>query len=137
MSLLFGNLVQQFVVFGGIIGKINSDPGAKAQLPAAAASFRHVAAQDATWLVCIGETLLTCANCKFTSFQALGCLSAHTFICVFGYTPAKLMPSVFGSVTSKLSYVKISNILTKSAPERWPRVSRPIPVSVIASQRSE
>jgi len=56
MTLIFGNLVQSFVNFGTILAKIKTgDPAASAELPAAAASFRHVAAQDAAILVYIGE----------------------------------------------------------------------------------
>jgi len=56
MTLVFGNLVQSFVNFGTTLAKIKAgDPVAQAELSAAAASFRHVAAQDATILVYIGK----------------------------------------------------------------------------------
>jgi ATP-binding cassette subfamily B (MDR/TAP) protein 1 len=55
MSLLFGNLTQQFVNFTIVLEKAKAgDPQAIAGVPAAAASFRKVAAQDASYLVYIG-----------------------------------------------------------------------------------
>jgi len=58
MSLLFGNLTQQFVNFTQLIYKADSgDPGAADQLPAAAAHFRHEAGMLAVYLVCIGACL--------------------------------------------------------------------------------
>jgi len=56
MTLIFGNLVQSFVSFGTRLSEAKAgDPTAQAQLPAAAAAFRHVAAKDATILVYIGR----------------------------------------------------------------------------------
>ena len=56
MTLVFGNLVESFVKFGVVIAKIKAgDLTAQAELPSAAASFRHVAAHDASILVYIGE----------------------------------------------------------------------------------
>lgn len=55
MSLLFGNLTQDFVNFTQIIYKAdNNVPGAEDQIPAAAAAFRHAAGRSAIYLVCIG-----------------------------------------------------------------------------------
>lgn len=55
MSLLFGNLTQDFVNFGQTIERANAgDAAAAAAIPAAAASFRHTAANDASYLVYIG-----------------------------------------------------------------------------------
>lgn len=59
MSLLFGNLTQQFVQFGQVLVLAKQgDAAAQAALPAAAASFRHVAAQDASYLAAIGVSLI-------------------------------------------------------------------------------
>ena len=55
MSLLFGNLVQQFVDFQTILAKSNEGvPGASEQIPFAAAAFRSAAAGLALDLVYIG-----------------------------------------------------------------------------------
>ena len=55
MSLLFGNLVQQFVDFSTILANANAgDLGASAQIPIAGAKFRNAAAKSATELVYIG-----------------------------------------------------------------------------------
>jgi ATP-binding cassette subfamily B (MDR/TAP) protein 1 len=56
MSLLFGNLTQDFVSFGTtIVEAAGGNETAIANVPAAAASFRKVAAQDASYLVYIGK----------------------------------------------------------------------------------
>ena len=55
MSLLFGNLVQQFVNFATILANANAGvPGASEQIPTAAAEFRSAAATIASELVYIG-----------------------------------------------------------------------------------
>jgi ATP-binding cassette subfamily B (MDR/TAP) protein 1 len=55
MTLLFGDLVQQFVNFTLILSNANAGvPGASEQIPAAAADFRSSAAKLATELVYIG-----------------------------------------------------------------------------------
>jgi ATP-binding cassette subfamily B (MDR/TAP) protein 1 len=55
MSLLFGNLVQQFVNFSIILAEVNAgDATASDQIPAAAAAFRSAAAKSASELVYIG-----------------------------------------------------------------------------------
>ena len=52
MSLLFGRLTQNFVEFGTVLNMANAgDPDALQQLGAAAAGFRHAAAQNASYLV--------------------------------------------------------------------------------------
>lgn len=58
MSLLFGNLTQDFVAFATVVYAANTmnDPTAKAGLPAAAAHFRTTAGLDAGYLACIGKT---------------------------------------------------------------------------------
>jgi ATP-binding cassette subfamily B (MDR/TAP) protein 1 len=58
MSLLFGNLTQQFVNFGTALQ--NASMGKPEDIPAAAASFRHVAAKDASYLVFIGIGMFAC-----------------------------------------------------------------------------
>ena len=56
MSLLFGNLTEQFVNFSIILSKANAgDSEAAAQVPVAAAQFRHSAGQSASGLVYIGK----------------------------------------------------------------------------------
>jgi ATP-binding cassette subfamily B (MDR/TAP) protein 1 len=63
MSLLFGNLTQEFVLFAAAelqyaqetqSGNATATAAARQALDAAAASFRHNAAEDALYLVCIG-----------------------------------------------------------------------------------
>jgi ATP-binding cassette, subfamily B (MDR/TAP), member 1 len=55
MSLLFGNLTQDFVNFTNAIQSINpDDPQSSARVDEAAVHFRHVAAQDASYLTYIG-----------------------------------------------------------------------------------
>lgn len=57
MTLLFGAITQDFVNFAITLEQANAGDGdAQAQVPAAAAGFRHAAAKDATWLVCIGKS---------------------------------------------------------------------------------
>jgi ATP-binding cassette, subfamily B (MDR/TAP), member 1 len=59
MTLIFGNLVQSFVNFGTTLSEAKAgDTAAQARLPASAAAFRHVAANDASKLVYIGELTL-------------------------------------------------------------------------------
>jgi ATP-binding cassette, subfamily B (MDR/TAP), member 1 len=59
MSLLFGNLTQDFVTYSTIVNLANAgDPNAKAQQPAAAAHFRSTAGKDAGYLAAIGKTIL-------------------------------------------------------------------------------
>ncbi len=56
MTLLFGNLTQDFVQFGTVLNEIAQGvPGARDQLPAAAAAFRHGAALNAAYLAYIGN----------------------------------------------------------------------------------
>ena len=55
MSLLFGNLTQDFVNFTNAINSVTpNDPQSSATINEAAAHFRHVAAQNASYLVYIG-----------------------------------------------------------------------------------
>jgi ATP-binding cassette subfamily B (MDR/TAP) protein 1 len=58
MTLLFGNLTQDFVNFGTVLNKAkNGVPGAEEQIPAAAAAFRHSAALNASYLAYIGKVV--------------------------------------------------------------------------------
>jgi ATP-binding cassette subfamily B (MDR/TAP) protein 1 len=60
MTILFGNLVNEFVKFGTVTIRIDSgDPTAAAELPEVARAFRHQAAQLATYLVVIGVSIHT------------------------------------------------------------------------------
>jgi ATP-binding cassette subfamily B (MDR/TAP) protein 1 len=55
MSLLFGNLTQDFVNFSSALQNINpNDPQASAKIEEAARGFRHVSAKDASYLTFIG-----------------------------------------------------------------------------------
>lgn len=55
MSLLFGNLTQDFVTFQMmVISAQNGDAEAAAQIPQAAANFRHSSSLNASYLVYIG-----------------------------------------------------------------------------------
>ncbi|KAF8149154.1 P-loop containing nucleoside triphosphate hydrolase protein [Crassisporium funariophilum] len=61
MSLLFGNLTQDFVNFGTTVARANAGvPGAAASIPEAAAHFRHSASQSASYLVYIGIGSFVC-----------------------------------------------------------------------------
>lgn len=56
MTLLFGNLTQDFVNFGETLALANAgNVTAQAAVPAAAANFRRTAANDASYLVYIGQ----------------------------------------------------------------------------------
>lgn len=68
MTILFGNLVNQFVNFQIIINEIEGNNAtaaamAEAELPAVASAFRHQAGLLATYLVVIGTSTCnaTCA----------------------------------------------------------------------------
>jgi len=55
MSLLFGNLTQDFINFTNAIRNISpSDPESSTKVNEAASHFRHVAANDASYLTYIG-----------------------------------------------------------------------------------
>lgn len=53
MTLLFGNLTQNFVTFQQVLG----NPSLADQIPAAAADFRRSAALNASYLAYIGPSL--------------------------------------------------------------------------------
>ncbi|KAI0755198.1 P-loop containing nucleoside triphosphate hydrolase protein [Daedaleopsis nitida] len=66
MSLLFSRLTQDFISFGIVLQTVQqtTDPteraNAEAQLPAAAAAFKHSAANNALYLVLIGIGMFLC-----------------------------------------------------------------------------
>ena len=64
MSLLFGNLVQDFVNFTVAIQNINpNDPQSSVNARDAAQKFRNVAAKDASYLTYIGARDPTSIRC--------------------------------------------------------------------------
>ena len=59
MSLLFGNLTQDFINFTNAIQNINpNDPQSTADVEEFARGFRRVAARDASYLTYIGAWVL-------------------------------------------------------------------------------
>lgn len=59
MSLIFGKLTQQFVVFSATVVKAKAgNPQAIQDLPNIAAEFRRTAALDASYLVYIGRLIV-------------------------------------------------------------------------------
>ncbi|KAL4246649.1 GTPase-activating protein [Abortiporus biennis] len=61
MSLLFGNLTQDFIAFETILLQAQAgDAAAAANIPIAAHNFRHTAANDASYLVYIGIGMFVC-----------------------------------------------------------------------------
>ncbi|KZT18619.1 P-loop containing nucleoside triphosphate hydrolase protein [Neolentinus lepideus HHB14362 ss-1] len=61
MSLLFGRLTEDFVTFGHVSALADAgNAAAQAELPGAAASFRHAAANNALYLVFIGIGIFVC-----------------------------------------------------------------------------
>lgn len=61
MSLIFGNLTQQFVTFGSTLASAQAgDAAAQAALPGVIAAFRTGSAQDASYLVYIGVGMFAC-----------------------------------------------------------------------------
>ncbi|KAF7314410.1 hypothetical protein MKEN_00913800 [Mycena kentingensis (nom. inval.)] len=73
MTILFGNLVNQFVDFGIVTSLLgSSDPAiaakAQADLPAAARAFRHQASTLAVYLVVIGVGMFLCTYIYMYTF---------------------------------------------------------------------
>jgi len=66
MTLIFGNFVQAFLTFGASLTEAKvGDAAAQAQIPSAAAAFRHSMAKNSAEMVYIGEpTSHMCTNCK-------------------------------------------------------------------------
>ncbi|KDR82180.1 hypothetical protein GALMADRAFT_240715 [Galerina marginata CBS 339.88] len=72
MTLLFGNLTQNFVAFAQAIAQAQQGvPGAADKIPEAAANFRRGAAQNATYLVYIGVGMFVCT---------------YVYMCIWVYT---------------------------------------------------
>jgi len=87
MSLLFGNLTQDFVNFAVAIQNADpNDPATTAKVEEAARGFRHVAAKDASYLTLIGACIQTASHtsdvvlkhCPFT-------VGLGMFVCTFIY----------------------------------------------------
>ncbi|TRM64132.1 ste6-like protein [Schizophyllum amplum] len=77
MSLLFGNLTQDFVVFQTLIAQAeagNSD--AAANIPAAAAHFLHSSGQNASYLVYIGLGMMICVYIYMVGWVYTGEINA-------------------------------------------------------------
>ncbi|KAI9507265.1 P-loop containing nucleoside triphosphate hydrolase protein [Russula earlei] len=69
MSLLFGNLTQDFINFAVAIRGINpDDPASTARVEEAAKGFRHVAAKDASYLTYIGVGMFICTYIYMTTW---------------------------------------------------------------------
>ena len=68
MSLIFGNLTQQFVEFTIATNAAAGNASAQPALDQAAANFRTTSAKDASYLVCIGKIRLqTLTHCSLHS----------------------------------------------------------------------
>ena len=81
MSLIFANLTQAFVAFGTVISQVKmGNATAQADMPAAAASFRHRAAKDAAILVYIGMLIRVQPEVERISHGFSG---IATFVCTF------------------------------------------------------
>ena len=86
MTLLFGNLTQQYVNFNVILNKAKSgDPEAIKAIPAAAAAFRSTAAKDAAGLVYIGASLAPFIHGQSSTIYARcrnARLHVHLYVCL-------------------------------------------------------
>ena len=66
MSIIFGNLTQDFVTFGTALQGVSDGTATEADVQAAAAGFRHSASHDALILVYIGiGTLVVTFICMY------------------------------------------------------------------------
>jgi hypothetical protein len=88
MSLLFGNLTQDFVAFGQASNNINSnDPDSTTKLNQAAENFRRIAAKDASYLTYIGPSLITLPYVPVLNHQLslsrLGLVRLHIHLHVY------------------------------------------------------
>jgi ATP-binding cassette subfamily B (MDR/TAP) protein 1 len=73
MSLIFGNLTQQFVAFGTAVSAAKAgDSDAAARIPAVVAAFRRTSAQDASYLVYIGLGMMVCTFVYMTTWVYTG-----------------------------------------------------------------
>ena len=93
MSLLFGNLTQDFVDFSTAIRNVDpNDPQSSAKIDEAGKRFRHIAALDASYLTYIGKWNPIFVMSSVQSSPGLkvwACLSALSFTCMLGSTPAR------------------------------------------------
>ena len=73
MTLIFGNFVQAFLTFGASLTEAKvGDAAAQAQIPSAAAAFRHSMAKNSLEMVYIGEpTSHVRTNCRILFFVPL------------------------------------------------------------------
>jgi ATP-binding cassette, subfamily B (MDR/TAP), member 1 len=82
MSLIFGNLTQQFVAFGAAVSEAkggDADASAAARIPAAVAAFRRTSARDASYLVYICMGMMVCTYTYMTSWLS----DAHEIQCPY------------------------------------------------------
>ena len=88
MSLMFGNLTQDFVNFSIAIQSIDrNDPQSSRLIEEAARNFRHVAAKDASYLTYIG-TWIPISPLLLTDVilnQLWSSAGAGTFVCIYIY----------------------------------------------------
>lgn len=81
MSLLFGNLTQDFVNFTQAIQNINpNDPQSSAKVEETARGFRRVAAKDASYLTYIGKRNLP-SRLRLSQSRAIPPLSMQAWEC--------------------------------------------------------
>jgi len=80
MSLIFGNLTQQFVAFGAAVSEAKGgNADAAARIPAAVAAFRRTSARDTSYLVYIGMGMMVCTYTYMTSWLS----DAHEIQCPY------------------------------------------------------
>ena len=83
MSLLFGNLTQDFVNFTKVVYQVQAgDASAADQIPAAAAAFRHAANKGALYFTFIGACL---DHQGFHAWINLCCKGIGMFCCTYFY----------------------------------------------------
>lgn len=81
MSLMFGDLANDFVNFTTILMRVDGgDVGAADLIPAAAASFRHNASKSALWITIIGRHYYRQRCLHFSPCPGIG-----MFICTYAY----------------------------------------------------
>lgn len=69
MSLMFGNLTQDFVTFGTAVSNLDpNNPETVSKLDQSASQFRHIAAKDASYLTYMGASFITLLR-----FQIINC----------------------------------------------------------------
>lgn len=116
MTLIFGNLAQEFVNFGLVVNDAKTGgPGAAEQVAAAAAEFRHNAALDAGYIAYIG-TSSPPSHRKSESYaldQVSESSSAPLHICTFGSIQAKSTQKGCEKGISRQCCDRTSHSLTK------------------------